>query len=382
MMGTLRRVLPRAAAALLWLVADCADLPAQVPAFSVQLPAAEQLFQQGRVGEAQQAFQALAEAYGEEPQPHWYLGLIAYQQNRYMEARNHFRALVERNEDGGAGWAMLGLAEFRLKEYEEALPHLELGRYLGIANNEDLAHSAALHQAFLCNRIQRFDVALGALSELAVQGRKTPAIVAAFGIAALNRPWLLEDVPRTEQAVVMEAGETAWLLGARRQQEAAERAEGLIRKYPGQPGLHFILGTTLVRADWKRAEAALRQELSENPRHYFALVTLASELTDRGQSVEAIPFAKRAIQLQPQSHVARGLYGKALLNAERIPEAIAQLEEAVRIAPTNANVRYSLAIAYGRAGRKEDAAREREIFAQLQGKRASAAAAASGQEQR
>ncbi|MCW5966417.1 MAG: tetratricopeptide repeat protein [Bryobacterales bacterium] len=345
------------------------DYPAvaQSPAdHESHLRIAEQQFQQGKLDDAAKSLRALADAHPEDPQPHWYLGVIAYQQSRHLEARDHFRALVERQEEAGAGWAMLGLSEFRLKEFDEALPHLELGRFLGIASNDALAETAALHQAFLCNRIGRFDVALGVLSELAVQGRKSAGIVAAFGIAALNKPWLLEDVPHDQQPLIMEAGEAAWLLGARRQQEASHLAETLLRKYPTQPGLHFIFGTTLVRADWDRAEAELRIEVQTNPSHYYAHLTLASELTDRGRAADAVPFANHAASLRPDSHIALGLLGKALLGAQRAEEAVPQLEEAVKLAPQNANVRYSLALAYARVGRKEDSARQREIFAQLQ----------------
>ncbi len=358
----------RGALALLCLLVGAFLLHGQSTTFQEQLQAAELLFNRGDLAAANQAFLALARTHASEPQPQWYLGLIAYQQSRYPEARDHFQQLLERQEDMGAGWAMLGLTEFRMKDFDEALPHLELGRYLGISQQETLAQAAALHQAFLCNRIERYDVALAVLSELAVQGKKTPAIVAAFGIAALNRTWLLEDVPSQHQALVMEAGEAAWLLGARRQQEAAARAEALVASYPEQEGLQYILGTTLVRADWPRAEAALRREAIENPHHYFAHVTLASELTDRGRAEDAIPFAEQAVQLQPESYVARGLLGKSLLGAGRNGDAVTQLEEAVRLAPTNANVRYSLALAYTRVGRKEEAAAQREIFTELQQK--------------
>jgi predicted Zn-dependent protease len=352
----------------LWLLAIALMLHGQSTTFQEQLQAAEQLFHRGDLAAANQAFLALARTHASEPQPQWYLGLIAYQQSRYQDARDRFRQLVERQEDMGPGWAMLGLTEFRMRDFDEALPHLELGRYLGIANQDTLAQAAALHQAFLCNRIQRFDVALAVLSELAVKGKKTPAIVAAFGVAALNRPWLLEDVPSHEQALVMEAGETAWLLGARRQQEAAARAEALVVRYPEQSGLQFILGTTLARADWPRAETALRKEVAANPNHYYAHVTLASELIDRGRPEEAASFCEKAVQLQPESYVARGLLGKALLSTGRADQAVAELEAAVQLAPTNANVRYSLALAYTRVGRKAEAAAQREIFTQLQEK--------------
>jgi Flp pilus assembly protein TadD len=64
--------------------------------------------------------------------------------------------------------------------------------------------------------------------------------------------------------------------------------------------------------------------------------------------------------------VAQTLLGRALLQTGQVEEAITHLEEAAKLDPQNPNVRYSLAAAYGRAGRKDEAEQQRALFAKLQ----------------
>ena len=54
-----------------------------------------------------------------------------------------------------------------------------------------------------------------------------------------------------------------------------------------------------------------------------------------------------------------------LLELGKIDEAIKELEFGVKLAPESPEMRFALAKAYARAGRKEDAAKERAMFMQL-----------------
>ncbi|MBZ5581722.1 MAG: tetratricopeptide repeat protein, partial [Acidobacteriia bacterium] len=57
--------------------------------------------------------------------------------------------------------------------------------------------------------------------------------------------------------------------------------------------------------------------------------------------------------------------GRALLAADRNAEAAAELETAVKLSPGSREAHYSLASAYSRIGRKDDAAREQAEFRRL-----------------
>lgn len=340
--------------------------PAQRPAYDARLAAAEALFNKGAGDDAARAFEQLIVDDPARPEPFWYLGVMAFQQNQLEKAIAAFEDLTSRQPARGAGWVMLGLSEFRLKRYDAALPHLEQGRFLGGGGNPQLDQLATVAQAALCNRIGRFDVALAVLSELAVKNVKTPTVVATFGLAALNQSQMLEDVPREDQSLVMEAGEVAWAIAAKQTEASIRMAEQLVQRYPQRTGLRYILGTALLRNNWERAEQELRAELAANAAHFFANVTLASELSERGRNADAIPFARQAVALRAGHVVAQTLLGRVLLQTRQVEEAISHLEQAAMLDPQNPNVRYSLAAAYARAGRKEEAEQQRALFAKLQ----------------
>jgi len=58
--------------------------------------------------------------------------------------------------------------------------------------------------------------------------------------------------------------------------------------------------------------------------------------------------------------------GRVLLELGQIDRAVKELEEGVKLAPSSPEMHFALARAYTRAGKKEEAAREREIFKKLQ----------------
>lgn len=65
---------------------------------------------------------------------------------------------------------------------------------------------------------------------------------------------------------------------------------------------------------------------------------------------------------------ARNVLGRVLLELGQIDRAVKELEEGVRLAPSIPEMHFALARAYSRAGRRQDADREREIFKAIQDK--------------
>jgi predicted Zn-dependent protease len=72
------------------------------------------------------------------------------------------------------------------------------------------------------------------------------------------------------------------------------------------------------------------------------------------------------VQLAPKLYAARNVLGRVLLDLGQVDRAIKELEEGVKLAPASPEMHFALARAYTRAGRKEEAARERETFKKLQ----------------
>jgi len=88
----------------------------------------------------------------------------------------------------------------------------------------------------------------------------------------------------------------------------------------------------------------------------------------RDQYNDALPLAERAVQLAPNMYPARNVLGRVLLELGQIPRAVTELEAGVKLAPSSPEMHFALARAYTRAGRKQDADRERELFKKLQEK--------------
>ena len=80
---------------------------------------------------------------------------------------------------------------------------------------------------------------------------------------------------------------------------------------------------------------------------------------------DALPLARKAVQLVPQSFAAHYLLGRALLETGQVPESIQELTIAKRLGPHSPEVRYSLARALARAKRTREAAQEQAEFARL-----------------
>ena len=81
-----------------------------------------------------------------------------------------------------------------------------------------------------------------------------------------------------------------------------------------------------------------------------AFAALAGLLADRGDVVEAIRVASDGLEAWPGHARLHALHGRLLLAEDRIDEAIAHLEQAHRVHPTDPTLSLALAEAYQRAG--------------------------------
>ena len=81
---------------------------------------------------------------------------------------------------------------------------------------------------------------------------------------------------------------------------------------------------------------------------------------------QALEYGGRAVKAGPDDFSTHVALGRALLAKENPTRAATELEIAVKLAPASPDARFSLASAYSRLGRKEDAARELAEFKKLE----------------
>ncbi|HLK21953.1 MAG TPA: tetratricopeptide repeat protein [Bryobacteraceae bacterium] len=296
----------------------------------------------------------------------WSLGTLQYSLGHFEEARDAFLHLVATQPNVGAPWAILGLSEFETKRYDQALSHLRHAAELHSGQNQSIADEANFHLALLLTRNEEYESAMKILGLFAQRSLNDAKYIEAMGIAALRKPLLPAEVVPTDRQLVMDVGRVMYDATALRTTEAGAEFKILVDKYPETPNIHYLYGSFLMFADANNGLREMKKELEISPAHVPAMVTIANEYIQRKEFQSALPYAKKATELQPQSFPAHAVLGRVLAEGDLdIPRGVQELEEARKLAPGSPQVRIALATAYAKAGRKEDAARERREFLRL-----------------
>jgi tetratricopeptide (TPR) repeat protein len=300
------------------------------------------------------------------PEGWWYIGAIFYQRDVYPQARDAFQNLVALEPERGPAWAMLGLCQFQTGEYEQAAVALERARSLGVNDNSELASVVRYHTALLYIRYEYFENAFDVLNEFVRFGHESPKIVEAFGLTLLRMPFLPKEIPPAQREKLLLAGQAGYNMAARRLDQSRAAFDTLLARYPNDPNVHYAFGVYMLPQDADAALKEFKRELEISPNHYPSMLQMAFEYLKRDQFNDALPLAEKAVQLAPKLYAARNVLGRVLLELGQVDRSIKELEAGVKLGPSSPEMHFALARAYSRAGRKEEAARERETFKKLQ----------------
>lgn len=136
----------------------------------------------------------------------------------------------------------------------------------------------------------------------------------------------------------------------------------------------------LALAEWgageaPEAEATFEEGIKRFPRDARHYAKYAQFLLEQGKlggdtrmQSRAVTLLEHAISLEPSLAAAHYELGNFLLSKGETHEALRQLKEAAKLDPADISTRYALARAYRRLGRKEEAAKEMRLFAELKAK--------------
>jgi tetratricopeptide (TPR) repeat protein len=156
--------------------------------------------------------------------------------------------------------------------------------------------------------------------------------------------------------------------------DAEKNYRKIVGQNPRYPGIHFRLARLLLSRPnpgpdfQEEAKKELQQELEIDPSNAGAEYVLG-ELARQGQDLpEAVRHFTKATQLNPNFADAYLGLGMSLLAEKNYVDAVTPLEAAVKLQPGNPAAHYSLATAYARTGRKDDAAREFALQQQAAGR--------------
>jgi tetratricopeptide (TPR) repeat protein len=246
----------------------------------------------------------------------------------------------------------------------EALPTLT--KAAGHITDKELQKRVGLDGVRCATTLQQHEALQDFLRMLSRQFPHDPEVLyvlahAYSDLAARAAADLATSAPASIPAYEMDAD-------AAEQQGKWDQAERDYRKIleqnPRYPGIHFRLARQILSKpnpppDFaEQAKKELQQELEIDPGNAGAEYVLG-ELARQAQDLPgALQHLTKATELDPNFSDAYLGLGMTLLAEKKYSEAVAPLEKAVKLQPANPAGHYSLATAYSRTGRREDADRE------------------------
>lgn len=339
---------------------------ADPPAFTEAAAKAKAAREAGNPDEALRHFEQALKLKPTWAEGWFFAGDLYYQADQYVPARDAFRHVLSNEPKMATAWGMLGLCEFQTKQYEEAMAHLDRADELGLGGHEEIRDVVNYHRALLRTRRGDYEQAMGLIAVAVVRGKESPLLVEAMGIAALRKPVLPSELPPLEREIVMDVGRALCDGSARRIADATTEFDAILKKYPETPQLHYLDGLVLITSDPDKALEQFKAELQISPRHEEAIYSIAREYDKRSDAAAALPFAERSVEVNPNFAPARALWGKLLVDSGTdVRKGIGELEKSIQMSPENPQNHYLLAMAYAKAGRSADAAKERAAFIKL-----------------
>jgi len=128
-----------------------------------------------------------------------------------------------------------------------------------------------------------------------------------------------------------------------------------------EPALGGVLLLTLGVLTWRQCamyqdvETLYRTTIARNPACWMAHYNLGLVLAHSGRVPQAMEEYEQALRIKPDYDEAHNNLGFALYQSGRVPEAIAQFEQAIKIAPNNADAHNNFGYALWQTGHLSEA---------------------------
>ena len=296
---------------------------------------------------------------------YWYQGTAYYSLDNFTKGAETFRKVVRLAPKNGAAYAFLGLCEFGLKDYDRSLQHLLQSRILGVGDTADLGNVARYHAAILMTRMEQFEQALETLGEFASEGNDNPRVIEAMGVATLRMAMLPTEAPPDRREMVLMAGRASYMMATRNTASAAKAFEALVARYPETPNVHYAYGVFLLQ---EQPDKAIEEFKTGARAAAGACVVVDADRLrvpegERGR--RRCPGRNRRRPQRPTRSLRTRRSARRCSRPVTWTAPSKSCRSGSSWLPTAPGLHFTLAKAYQRAGRAEDAAREREEFTRL-----------------
>jgi arylsulfatase A-like enzyme/Tfp pilus assembly protein PilF len=148
--------------------------------------------------------------------------------------------------------------------------------------------------------------------------------------------------------------------------EAVKAKRKAVEMIPGSPDLHFELGEVLMQArDFEAAVPELEGVEAKMPRSWKTHIYLAIAYSRTDRLPQAISECEKVLAVLPEQYGTNLLLGRDLIRSGNPEAAIPRLMKAASLRPGAPDPHLSLADAYAKLGRNDDAERERGVGKRL-----------------
>jgi len=333
---------------------------------SAHLQKAQQYIRENRPDLAIPEYQAVVTLHPDDVDSHGNLGVLLYFQAKPAEAVPHLRFALEKQPLLYKIQGLLGIAELRTQDFVDAARDLETA-FPQISDHK-FKTEVGLELVGYYIREGDLDETARIVEQLRKSDPDNPEVLyAAYrtytdlaGESMLSLALRAPDSAQMQQIIAHEEAKQGNINGA------IVHYRKSIALNPHLPGVHYELAELLNQSPDQRmkqeAEAEYRQALAENNQDEKAELQLGAIEYFRGDMQRAFEHYSRAATLQPSDAEAKLGLANTLIAMNRTEKAMALLEEAAKLEPTNAVIHYRLGTLYRKADRMEDAKREAELY--------------------
>ena len=302
----------------------------------------------------------------EQLKPDWregwfYLGLLQYGANQFPAAIDAFNHLLQLEPSAVPAMALRGLCEFETGAYDDSLRDLEQSIAHGAANEPRNEQILRYHLAQLLVRAGRFQDALTQYKIFIEKQVDSPDVLLGLGLAGTRVRLLPKEIPETDRGLYLAAGSAGYAFLSGNSELAASIFTELFARYPTAPKLHLFYGYLLFQHDSELAIDQFRSELTIAPGNIEAHAILAYTEMIAGRYAEAVPEAEHVLAAMPDMEMALIALGRSLGETGDPKHGMELLNRVLQSDPDNLEAHMGLAAIYSRAGRREDAYRERMV---------------------
>jgi tetratricopeptide (TPR) repeat protein len=164
--------------------------------------------------------------------------------------------------------------------------------------------------------------------------------------------------------VQKDVGKALAALRANKPNDALHPLQAAQKNAPNNAEIEYLLGlySSQVKQD-DQARAHWMKALESNPKHLGSLLAVSGDLVQQKKSAEALPYATRATEAEPDSWRAHILLAEALVMEKRNDDAVRESRRAIDLGHERAaTAQLVLAHALAQSGNRDGAIQALEIY--------------------